>query len=196
MITDRRERYRVALEYLLQERKVSPMNTDVSHSAPSGTALPDRAALRAWLEETHVAFHTLVESLTEEEWDSKHTSTAWTVRELISHIVDGLAHTPDAIDHARRGKQFLNLPPFLNWLTHPSNFWLSKWNAGGQTRQTVLARYDAAHQALLSTIEGIHDDEWSRGAQCFCDGYKTVLDLCILPNRHFQEHAAQVALRK
>jgi hypothetical protein len=169
------------------------MNTDVSGSATPNTTLPDRAELRTQLEETRLAFHTLVESLTDEEWDSKHTSTRWTVCELLSHIVDGLAHASDAIDHVRQRKQFLNLPPILNWLTHPGNFWLSKWNARGQTRMAALARYDAAHQALLNTIEGIHDDEWSRGAQCFGDGYKTVLDLCVLPNRHFQEHAAQVA---
>ena len=172
------------------------MNTNVSGSATPSTALPDRAALRARLEETRSAFHALVESLSDEEWDSKHTATAWTVRELMSHIVDGLAHTPDAIDHARRGKQYLNLPPFLNWLTASINFWLSKWNARGQTRQTVLARYDSAHQALLNKLEGIHDNEWSRGAPCYGDGYKTVLDLCMIANAHFQEHAAQVATRK
>ena len=172
------------------------MNIDVSSAATSNTALPDRAALRARLEETRLAYHTLAESLPDEAWESKQTATAWTVRELLSHIVDGLAHTPDAIDHVRRGKPFLNLPPFLNWLTAPINFWLSKWNARGQTRQTLLVRYDAAHQALLNKIEGIRDNEWSRGAPCYGDGYKTVLDLCEGPNRHLQEHTIQVATRK
>jgi hypothetical protein len=168
------------------------MGTNLFDSAITAPALPDRSALCTRLEETRLAFHTLVESLPDEEWYSKHTSTGWTVRELISHIVDGLAHTPDAIDHVRRGKQLLNLPPFLNWLTAPINFWLSKWNARGQTRQTVLARYDASHQALLNKIERIRDDEWSRGADCFGDGYKTVLDLCMVPNRHLEEHTAQL----
>ena len=168
------------------------MNTDVSRAAPSSSALPDRTALRARLEETRLAYHTLVEELSDEEWDSKHTATAWTVRELMSHMVDGLAHTPDAIDHVRRGKPFLNLPPVLNGLGHSSNYWLSKWKARGQTRQTVLARYDAAHQALLNKLERLRDDEWSRGAHCYGEGYKTVLDLCVLPNRHLQEHAAQL----
>ena len=168
------------------------MNTDVSRAAPLRTALPDRTALRARLEETRLAYHSLVEELSDEEWDGKHIATAWTVRELLSHMVDGLAHTPDAIDHVRRGKPFLNLPPVLSWLTHPANYWLSKWKARGQTRQMVLARYDAAHQALLNTMESIRDDEWSRGAHCYGEGYKTVLDLCILPNRHLQEHAAQL----
>ena len=172
------------------------MNTDVSHAAPARTALPDRTVLRAQLEETRLAYHTLIEELSDEEWDSKHTATTWTVREMLSHVVDGLAHTPDAIDHVRRGKQFLNLPPFLNWLTAPINFWLGKWNARGQTRQTVLARYDAAHQALLNKIDSIRDDEWSLGAHCYGEGYKTVLDLCVLPNRHLEEHAAQLARQK
>ena len=168
------------------------MHTDVSRSTPGSAALPDRSALCTRLEETRLAFHALVESLSDEEWNSKRTSTGWTVRELISHIADGLAHTPDAIDHVRRGKQFLNLPPFLNWLTAAINFWLSKRNARGQTRQTVLTRYDAAHQALLNKIESIRNDEWSHGADCYGDGYKTVLDLCIGPNQHLQEHAAQL----
>ncbi|WP_069802389.1 DinB family protein [Thermogemmatispora onikobensis] len=168
------------------------MNTEVSRSAPSTTAYPDRSALCAQLEETRLAFHALVASLSEEVWHSKHTASAWTVRELLSHIVDGLAHAPDAIDHARHGKPFLNLPPFLHWLTAPANFWLSKWHARGQTRQTILARYDAAHQVLLHKIEGIRDDEWSRGAPCYGEGYKTVLDLCVLPIRHLSEHAAQL----
>jgi DinB family protein len=168
------------------------MNTDVSRATPSSTTLPDRTALRARLEETRLAYHTLVESLPDEEWDSKQTATAWTVRELMSHIVDGLAHTPDAIDQVRREKPFLDFPPVLNRLGHSINFWLSQWKARGQTRQTVLARYDAAHQALLNTMESIRDDEWSRGAHCYGEGYKTVLDLCVLPNRHLQEHAAQL----
>lgn len=168
------------------------MNTDLFVSATTASALPDRQSLCTRLEETRQAFHALVNSLSDEEWSSKHTATGWTARELISHIVDGLAHIPHAIDHARRGKPFLNLPPFLNWLTAPANFWMSKWSARSLTRQMVLTRYDAAHQELLSKIAGIGDDEWSRGAHCFGEGYKTVLDLCIGPTHHLQEHAAQL----
>ncbi|GHO42010.1 hypothetical protein [Ktedonospora formicarum] len=74
-----------------------------------------------------MAFHSLVGPLSDDEWSRKQGISGWTACELISHIVDGLAHTPDAIDHARQGKPFLNLPPFLSWLTDPINFWLSKW---------------------------------------------------------------------
>ena len=172
------------------------MNTNASHTAPASSMLPDRAALRDRLEETRQAFHSLVESLTDEVWESKRTATDWTVRELLSHIVDGLAHSSEAIDHVRRGKSFLNPPPFLNWMTASVNYWMGKRSAHGQTRQALLARYDAAHQALLNKMDGVRDDEWNLGAPCYGEGHKTVLDLCVLPNRHLEEHAAQIARQK
>ena len=43
------------------------MNTDVSRAAPLHPTLPDRTALRAQLEETRLAYHTLVKSLLDEE---------------------------------------------------------------------------------------------------------------------------------
>ncbi len=169
------------------------MNTDVSRPAPASPALPERAALRAQLEETRMAFHALMESLTNDEWHRKTATTAWTVCEVLTHLADGLARLPEAISHVRQGKNFFNLP---SWLIQPLNRWLVTWSARGQTRESILRRYDQAHTALLATLEGIRDDEWSRGAQWGDAGYKTVLDLCVLPNSHFQEHAAQVATRK
>jgi DinB superfamily len=169
------------------------MNTDISRSAPASSALPERAALRAQLEETRMAFHALVESLTEEEWHSKTATTAWTVCDVLTHLADGLARLPAAMAHVRQGKNYFNLPL---WLRDSLIRWLTTWSARGQTPESILRRYDQAYSALLATLEGIRDDEWSRGAQCYGDGYKTVLDLCVLPKSHFQELAAQVAPRK
>lgn len=172
------------------------MNTDVSGSAPTATVLPDRTALRAQLEETRAAFHALLESLTEEAWQRNTATTAWTVCEVTTHLADALARLPEAIAQVRQGRNYLNPPAFLHGLIHPINRWLVHWSARGQTRERVLSRYDTAQSALLATLEGIQDDEWGRGAQCYGDGYKTILDLCVLPIRHFQEHAAQMAPRK
>jgi len=169
------------------------MNTDVSRSAPVSTALPDRAALRAQLEETRVAFHALVESLTDEEWHSKTRSTAWTVGEVMTHLALALAFKPETIAHVRRGKNHLNLPP---WLVPGIGYLLVKYSARRKNRQSVLARYDQAHAALLASLDGIKDHEWNLGAFCYGEGYKTVLDVFQMPVSHFQEHAAQVATRK
>src|SRR5260370_10263607 len=73
------------------------MNTDISRSAPASSALPERAALRAQLEETRMAFHALVEALTEAQWHSKTATTAWTVCDVLTHLADGLARLPDEL---------------------------------------------------------------------------------------------------
>jgi hypothetical protein len=169
------------------------MNTNVSGSATRSTALPDRTALRAQLEETRTAYHALIESLTDADWHRKTATTAWTVCEVATHLADGLARMPEAIAHVRQGKNYLNLP---SWLRDPLIRWLVKWSARGQTRESTLVRYDKAYAAMLAALDGIREDEWNKGAYCYGEGYKTILDLCVLPNSHFQEHAAQVATRK
>ncbi len=160
------------------------MNTNVSGSATPSTTLPDRTILRAQLEEMRTAYHALMESLTDADWHRKTISTAWTVGEVMTHLADTLAEKPETIAHVRRGKNHLNLPPFLNWLAPGIGYLLVKGSARRQTCQTIL------------TLEGIRDDEWGGGAYCYGEGYKTILGLCVMPNRHFKEHAAQVAPRK
>ena len=172
------------------------MRTHVSRSSTTSTAIPDRTVLRRQLEETRSAFHTLLESLTDADWHRKTSSTAWTIGEVLTHFADALAGTPEAIEHVRQGKNYLNPPSFLSWLGPLINRRLVQQSARSQTRALILARYDKAHTAMVATVEGMRDDEWGRGAYCFGAGYKTILDLCLTLPSHFQEHAAQIAASK
>jgi DinB superfamily len=172
------------------------MSTHVSRSSTTRTAIPDRTVLCRQLEETRCAFHAVVEQLSDADWHRKTSTTAWTVGEVLTHLAYILAHTPEAIEHVRQGKNYHNPPSFLNWLGHLINRRLAQQSARGQTRASILAWYDQAHTAMLATVEGIGDDEWGRGAYCFGAGYKTVLDLCHQLSSHFQEHAAQIAASK
>ena len=172
------------------------MRTHEARSSITRAAIPDRTVLRRQLEETRSAFHILVESLTDADWHRKTRSTAWTIGEVLTHFANALAGTPEAIEHVRQGKNYLNPPPFLNWLGHLINRRLAQQSARSQTRASILAWYDKAYTAMLATVEGIGDDEWGRGAHCFGAGYKTVLDLYQMLPSHFQEHAAQIAASK
>ncbi len=172
------------------------MRTHVSRSSTTRIAIPDRTVLRRQLEETRSAFHALVESLTDADWHRKTRSTAWTIGEVLTHLTYTLAHTPEAIEHVRQGKNYLNSPSFLNWLGHLINRRLAEQNARSQDCASILVWYDQAHTAMIATAEGIGDDEWGRGAYCFGAGYKTILDLCHQLSSHFQEHAAQIAASK
>ncbi len=168
------------------------MSTHASRSSTTSTVIPDRTVLRRQLEETRSAFYTVVESLTDADWHRKTSSTAWTIGEVLTHLADALAGTPEAIEHVRLGKNYLNPPSFLSWLGPLINRRLVKQSARSQTRVSILARYDKAHTVMVATVEGIQDDEWGRGAHCFGAGYKTILDLCQTLPSHFQEHAAQI----
>src|ERR1051326_8429361 len=172
------------------------MRTHASTSSTTSIAIADRTVLRSQLEETRCAFHALVEQLTDADWHRKTSSTAWTIGEVLTHLTYTLAHTPDAIEHVRQGKNYLNPPSFLNWLGHLINRRLAQQNARSQNRASILVWYDKAHTAMLAAVEGMRDDEWGRGAYCFGAGYKTILDLCQMLPGHFQEHAAQIAASK
>jgi hypothetical protein len=172
------------------------MNTNISGSATPITTLSDRTALRAQLEETRTAYHALMESLSDADWYQKTHSTAWTVGEMMTHLADTLADKPAAIASMRRGKNYLNFPPSLRWLAMRIGYMQVKKSARGQTRQTILARYDQACSALLATLDGLNDQEWELGAFCYGEGYKTVLGVCQMVVSHFQEHAAQIATRE
>ena len=172
------------------------MSTHVSTSSTTSIVIPDRTVLCSQLEEIRSAFHVVVETLTDADWHRKTSATAWTIGEVLTHLAYTLAHTPEAIEHVRQGKNYLNPPSFLNWLGHLINRRLAQKSARSQNRASILAWYDKAHTAMVTTVEGIGDNEWGRGAHCFGSGYKTVLDLCQMLPSHFQEHMAQIAASK
>src|SRR2546430_12144051 len=120
------------------EKGDSIMRTHVSRSSTTSTAIPDRTVLRRQLEETRSAFHTLLESLTDADWHRKTSSTAWTIGEVLTHFADALAGTPEAIEHVRQGKNYLNPPSFLSWLGQLMNRSLVHQSARSQRRAWIL----------------------------------------------------------
>src|SRR2546421_12474519 len=142
------------------EKGDSIMRTHVARSSITRTAIPDRTVLRRQLEETRSAFHALVEQLTDADWHRKTRSTAWTIGEVLTHLTYTLAHTPEAIEHVRQVKNYLNPPSFLHWLGHLINRRLAQQGARSQTRASILARYDKSHTAMMATVAGMRGDDW------------------------------------
>lgn len=165
------------------------MDPDVSRSITAKATHPDCTALRTQLEETRTAYHALMESLNDADWQRKSTSTSWTVGEIMTHLADTLGDKPQTIARLRQGKNSLNPPPFMMWLLPKVGYWMAKRSARHQTRQSILARYDQAYTALMEAIDGVKDHEWNLGAFCYGEGYKTIFDVCLMPVSHFQEHS-------
>lgn len=149
---------------------------------------PDRDAIRAELEATRAAFHVLLASVSDGDWQRKSRNPAWTNREVLAHITGYLTLLPRFVGGARQGKGFPK-PPLV--LSRHLGTLFTRWAARKQTPRSLAQRYDAAHATALALLDGIRDEEWHRGAS-FPSGYQTVASFFRIHARHFAEHAAQV----
>lgn len=155
----------------------------------SRTDVPDREALRADLEATRTAFHELLNSVSSEEWQSKGRSTAWTVRELFTHLAHDMEFVPRLVEHAREGKDMLNMPSFL---TGKINYLITRWMGRKETPQSLAEKYDSYFADALATLDAVQDDEWQRGANFFGEGFWTIEQIFKNISHHFEEHSAQI----
>jgi hypothetical protein len=59
--------------------------------------------------------------------------------------------------------------------------------ARNATRQSTLEAYNQAHHALLSILEELPEDAWSKGI-LYPKKYRTIEQLALRPVEHFTEH--------
>jgi hypothetical protein len=147
-----------------------------------------REALRAELEANRTAFSTLLASLSDADLLRASANPAWTVRDLLHHIVASLEHLPGQVQAARRGKTRGRVP---RWLYDRANVWITRLGAARQTRAGLLARYAAAHQAAIAALDQVVEHEWGRRA-CFWYFETTIAELFRRQSGHLAEHAAQI----
>lgn len=151
--------------------------------------VPDKDAIRTEWAEMREGFHRLLAEIPDEAWRRKSKATRWTVAELCAHIAHDVEHVPEFVDHARRGKDFLNLPPFLTGIMN----WLLMKILGRKATPASLARkFDEDYERALELLDEVEDDEWQRGAHFFGEGRWTVKYIFHQSPQHFEEHAAQV----
>jgi hypothetical protein len=166
---------------------VNEQQVQVKGTATNG--VPDREAIRSELEATRIAFQEVVGELAESEWRRKSATTAWTIGELLMHLTQSLETVPDQVESARKGKDFMNLPLFI---FNPIKVLVVRLMARKETLRSIGARYNAAHEAALKVLDGVQDDEWKQGANCFGEGYWTIEFMFHEPTVHLQEHAEHV----
>jgi hypothetical protein len=147
-----------------------------------------REALRAELEANRTAFSTLLSSLSDADLLRVSANPAWTVRDLLHHIVAGLEQVPGQVQAARRGKARGRVP---RWLYDRVNVWMIRLGAARQTRAALLGRYAAAHQAAIAALDGVAENEWGRRAR-FWYFETTIAELFRRQSEHLAEHAAQI----
>lgn len=148
-----------------------------------------REELRAELAATRVAFRDLVSRLSDADWRRKTSNPAWTVGNLLHHLVWSLEVLPSEVASARRGKGMFNLPPMVR---DPLSAAYTRFGTRGQSLPTILRRYEAAYAAALRALDGVGDDEWRRGAPFWGEGFIDIEGLFRAQVRHLAEHRQDI----
>lgn len=159
------------------------------------------------LETTGARFHSLLNSLSEEDFQKPSLNPGWTNGEILAHMTFGFIIINVLLPMARlwgklpkgSSKWFALL---LNALTGPFN-WFNAMGARGQgqvfTYQRVGKIYDRAYFSLLKKIDSIKEDEWERGMyyptkwDSNFDEFMTLEKLFHYPVIHFNFHLTQIS---
>lgn len=159
------------------------------------------------LETTRVRFHSLLDSLSEEDFQTQSLNPGWTNGEILAHMTFGFIVITVLLPLARlwgrlpksSSKWFAWL---LNALTGPFN-WFNALGARGQgkvfTRQRIGNIFDRAYFSLSKKINSIKDEEWERGMyyptkwDSNFDEFMTLEKLFHYPVTHFNFHLTQIS---
>jgi hypothetical protein len=158
-------------------------------------------------ESTRDEFHTLLESISEEDWKKQSLNSGWSNGEIFAHILFGFIILNALLPMARiwgklpreSSKPFAE---FLNFITKPFN-WINALGARGQgkvfTYRNVGKTFDKVLSSLISKANTIHGDEWQSGMYYPTkwdpnfSNYMTLEKLFLYPIAHYKLHKNQIA---
>lgn len=146
--------------------------------------------LRREMEQTRAAFHALLAEVAAARWREKSPTTEWSVGEVFVHLTWALEYLPKEVEAAREGRGMFNMP---NWVGAPLSFWYVRWLARSATPASLSQRYDSAMERVIRLLDTIPDDDWSKGADFYGEGFHSVEDLLHSVAKHFGDHTAGMA---
>jgi len=161
--------------------------TDAEPGASTSATTTDRNGIKAELESTRSQYRELLNSLSDEDWNKKSGNPSWNVRQLMWHLAWAGGYTPGLVETCRKGKG--TNPP--SWIMDPANTWMTRIGSRGATKQSVGEKYDAAHQKVLASLDGVQDDEWQKSARAYRQE-NTIESTFHSVTEHFKEHEADI----
>ena len=147
-----------------------------------------RESLRAELEANRAAFRALLASLADADLTRPSHNPAWTVKELLHHMVLSLEYVPQEVKAAQRGRNLMPMPQAIYDFVV---ILITRLGAFTQNRGSLIRRYEAAHTVVLQTLAAVRDDEWDQPLQFFYI-QTTLEDLFRRQARHLAEHGEQI----
>lgn len=150
-----------------------------------------KEAIRTEVEQTRTDYHALLRSLTPADWSRRSANPAWGVKQLMWHLASGVGITAFALNRAKKGKG-VN-PPIL--LLDLLNTTMTRAGSLRATPKSVARMYDAGHAKMLAALDGVRDDQWTKGATVF-GVYRTVEEICRMIRAHWDEHSVDIRARR
>ena len=161
-----------------------PIETD---SVKSGV-LERRDAIRQELEGTRNLFFELAGQVDESSWNNPSGNPAWTVGQVMGHMVQIFEAIPWKMERLRKGKGVPGLPKFL---FDPLNAFSTRLSTRKYHPGNIRSKYDDAHEKALETLNGIQDHEWDLAASFFGERQDTA-ELFHYHAKHVREHEHDV----
>lgn len=136
------------------------------------------------LEKDKHIFLKVLNTIPKTMWHNRCAHSVWTVEETMSHIASNLELIPQVIRDIRRGKGFMNIPPFL---TNLLRFLFVRNTLHIVSKHEVKQRYERAHLHALHVLETIHTNEWQKGEKFF-GTYMTIQGIFTIYHENFHKH--------
>jgi hypothetical protein len=172
--------------------------------------LERRENILARFKAAHASFHTLLNSLSDEDFHRQSLNPGWTNGEILAHMIFGFMIVNVLLPMARLWGKLprASSKPFawlLNAVTGPFN-WLNALGAREQgkvfTRKRIEGIFDRSYFSLLKKVNSIKEDEWDQGMyyptkwDSNFDEFMTLEKLFYYPVTHFNFHLTQIARLK
>ncbi len=202
------------IDFLEQKKGCTPAckqeNSKERHgeTMSKGKSTGRKDLLRSELESSRLAFHTLLDSLSDADLKKKSHNAAWTNKHIVVHMAMGFFILPSliliALLFGRLPKPLSKLfALLLNVTTIPFN-WINALgpHIGGTvfTRTSLSKTFDWFHARIVQLLNIIPEEDLKRGMYyptkwdsfTFKD-YMTLEDIFRIPTLHFTFHLEQIA---
>jgi hypothetical protein len=163
--------------------------------------------IRRELETARGKFHTLLDSLSEQDFQKQSLNPGWTNGEILAHMTFGFIVINVLLPMARLWGRFpKGSSKWFAWLLNALTGLFNWFNALGArmqgkvfTYQRIGGIYDSVYFSLLNKVNSIKDDEWERGMyyptkwDSNFDEFMTLEKLFQYPVTHFNFHLTQIS---